>query len=266
MRKLPICSADSAPPAFLIVCAVLATAIGCSRTTTATQPAPPTSTASTAAAPNDLMDRELQSLRVRRQAAEYAFAQSLQTAGAAAARGDFPAARAALLSAEIAIADAGLFSPQRLAELQLQLVQARLDVELAARTADEHQRAAERRRAAEHARLRAEGDAEQQRRTVQQLTRTANDLIYQGQYAHALGVLDQVLSIDPANSYARGAGPLVRDAATLRTQRDLRERRDREFEKQLNAAAEKQIPYDGVVNYPANWPEISYRRESRQGP
>src|SRR5439155_7938762 len=80
-------------------------------------------------------------------------------------------------------------------------------------------------------------------------------------YKEALDVLDQILVLDPTNDYAQGVRPLVEDKALIQEQRRYREDFDRQFTKQLNAAEEKKIPYDDVLRYPTNWPDISDLRD-----
>ncbi len=64
--------------------------------------------------------------------------------------------------------------------------------------------------------------------------------------------------------WARSIRPLVQDYAVIQQQQIYRERADRAFERQLNAAEEAKIPYTGVITYPDNWPEISAMRDAGQ--
>lgn len=64
--------------------------------------------------------------------------------------------------------------------------------------------------AAEQARKRAAAEAER-RRTVAALTRSARKLTEERRYAEALGVIDQILALDPRNDYAGGVRPLVEE-------------------------------------------------------
>src|SRR5262249_5856566 len=86
-------------------------------------------------------------------------------------------------------------------------------------------------------------------------------LIYDGQYEQAEGVINQMLAIDPTNDYAVGVKQLVHDYAILQKQRRTRERHDREWEVQSNSIEEKKIPYTDLMTYPANWPDISEMRD-----
>lgn len=99
------------------------------------------------------------------------------------------------------------------------------------------------------------------RGTVSQLVRSAMQLIQENKYPEALRVIDQILAIDPANDYAIGVRPLVEDRLVLLEQRTYREEVSRQYEKVLNAAQEKMIPYDDILRYPSNWPDISEVRD-----
>src|SRR5207245_8575676 len=74
-------------------------------------------------------------------------------------------------------------------------------------------------------------------------------------------VLNQILAIDPRNDYAGGVKQLVADSAKLQEQRRLGEKHDREFDRELNSAEEKKIPYTDIMVYPTNWPDISDLRD-----
>src|SRR5439155_5593457 len=82
-----------------------------------------------------------------------------------------------------------------------------------------------------------------------------------GKFEQALGVIDQILVIDSKNDYARGARPLVEDRALFQEQRRYREEFDRQLTKQLNGAEERRIPYNDILRYPENWPELSDIRD-----
>src|SRR5438093_12004048 len=81
-------------------------------------------------------------------------------------------------------------------------------------------------------------------------------------YMEAIGVSDQRLVRDQTKDDATGLRPLVEDKALLQQQRRFREDFDRQFTKQLNAAEEKKIPYDDILRYPSNWPDISEMRDA----
>ena len=66
-------------------------------------------------------------------------------------------------------------------------------------------------------RLQAERD-----RTVRTRITEARTLVEQGRYDEALGVIDQILVLDPSNDYARGVRPLFEDRKLFLDQRKAR--------------------------------------------
>jgi general secretion pathway protein D len=121
---------------------------------------------------------------------------------------------------------------------------------------------ARQRRETERAIQDAQAQTEREReRTVASLIANSRQLINETRYTEALGVIDQILVIDPTNDYASGVRPLVEDKSILQEQRRYREDFDRNYARQLNQAEEKKIPYDDILRYPANWPDISELRD-----
>lgn len=211
-----------------------------------------------------MIDAVLAAESVQKQAIRYRFEQALSDARKATAEQRFDEADRAINSARVA-RDAGatLFTVDQLNEFNAQIANAQTDLmrarEIAQRRIDQEQQRA----AAQDAERRKRLAEAERRRTVAELIRNARELIYEGSYGPALGVLNQILSLDPANEYALGAKQLVQDYETLAIQRKFKEEHDRQFERQLNAAAEKQIPYMDLMTYPANWPDISERRDQQ---
>ena len=108
---------------------------------------------------------------------------------------------------------------------------------------------------------RPESDKQNSRQTIADYRTQVQDLMGQAKYEEALHVIDQILAIDPTNDYAKGLRPLVEDKALLLEQRRYREDFNRQFTKQLNAAEERKVPYDDILHYPSNWPDISEMRD-----
>jgi tetratricopeptide (TPR) repeat protein len=103
---------------------------------------------------------------------------------------------------------------------------------------------------------------EEQEHTIHDLITQTQQLIHDAKYEQAMGTLDHILSLDPRNDYARGVKPLVQEKAILQEQRGYRELFDLQLERSLNAAEEKRIPYDDILKYPPNWPDISEIRDA----
>ncbi len=86
--------------------------------------------------------------------------------------------------------------------------------------------------------------------------------IEQQNYAAALGVLDQILAIDPQNDYALGIRQFIEDKAILQEQANYRDEFDYNLARTLNSADEAQIPYEDIYRFPENWPDISTLRDN----
>jgi general secretion pathway protein D len=102
---------------------------------------------------------------------------------------------------------------------------------------------------------------QQRQQTIADLIHTAQTLTNQGRYKEALQTVDQILILDPINDYAVGVRPLLQDKTEFADQRFYTEARDRADTAQLTAAEEKLIPYDDILRYPTDWPDISQTRD-----
>src|SRR5262249_9212586 len=102
---------------------------------------------------------------------------------------------------------------------------------------------------------------EERIRTIANLTRESRRLTDEGKFQEALGVLDQIIKLDPNNDYAQAIRPLVYDRAIINEQRLYRERYDRNVVRQYTAAEEEKIPYSDIMKYPDNWPDLSTMRD-----
>jgi hypothetical protein len=210
----------------------------------------------------NLLQRQAESANVARQEIQYTIDTELNNASQAAKSGDFNRAREALNRAR----SATQINPQVFTEQENRSFLSRIDqTQVAVNTGETDFRA--RTQAEEQARINKEIDtqrtneAEARRRTVADLINNSKRLVNETRYAEALGVIDQILVLDPTNDYAGGVRPLVEDKAHIQDQRRSREEHDRQLTKQLNAAEEAKIPYNDILRYPVNWPDISELRD-----
>ena len=86
-------------------------------------------------------------------------------------------------------------------------------------------------------------------------------LTQQSRYREALGVVDQILVLDSTDQYAIGVRPMLEDRWQFQVQRTNAELHDRTFTNIVNAADEKMVPYDDILHYPSDWPDISATRD-----
>lgn len=210
-----------------------------------------------------LLNRVQQQNETRRQAITYSFNTALDASNAAIDGGDFRTARTQLAAARVAAeSDPTIFTPEDIRKFNSQIAATagRLDAaEAKAAATAEQEKTAE---AVKSQQLKAEQEQKLRENTVANLIKAARRAIEENKYREAVGILDQILVIDPHNEYAQGVKPLVEDKAILIEQRTYREEFTRNMEKQLNASEEKKIPYDDIFRYPTNWPDISATREA----
>ena len=200
--------------------------------------------------------------REERQFIDYSIRRNLDDARAAQARNEFGEARAGIQRAQVAReANPGVFTDAELRQYDAMIAAARTDVE----RADEQYRLAEadaERNQALSAERQREAEARAEReRTVRARIDEAKQLVREGKYDQALAVVDQILLLDPNNEYAQGARPLIQDRAMFLEQRLYREDFDRELTRTLNMAEEQRVPYNDILRYPSNWPDLSETRE-----
>jgi general secretion pathway protein D len=101
----------------------------------------------------------------------------------------------------------------------------------------------------------------QTQRAIASLISNSQSLIEQGNYEAALGVVKQILTLDPTNDYARGVQPLIEDRANIARERKYREAMTLQLTKTLVEAEEEKIPYSDILDFPEDWPELSTRRD-----
>ena len=208
-----------------------------------------------------LTEREHEIQQIR-DAITFKFNNALSDARTASNGADFVDAENDLADAQAARdQDPSVFSDSDLRRMDATLTRARNDLANARAVYDQQARAkaeqdAEKR---ESQRL-AQANAER-RATIESLIKLARTLVWQQNYPAALGVVDQILKLDPQNDYALGVRQLIEDKAILQEQAKYKERFDYNFEKQLNNADEQLIPYDDIFRFPDNWPDISDMRD-----
>ncbi len=104
-------------------------------------------------------------------------------------------------------------------------------------------------------------EEQRKRDTVRQLIMSSRKFTEQGKYADALGVVDQMLTIDPNNDYAKDVRPLIADRAIITEQRKYKENFSEKDEAHLAEAESNKAPrYKDILRYPENWPDLSNGR------
>ena len=106
----------------------------------------------------------------------------------------------------------------------------------------------------------------QRQRTVDELIRTSQGLINQGKDREALTTNGQILALDPKNDYAVGINPLLEDKVQLQTERQFEELKRRKSGEQFAKGQGGQVPYDDILRYPTDWPDLSKMAARKDGP
>lgn len=213
-------------------------------------------------AARDILAEQEKRIRARREAITYSFDNSITRANTAITGNDFAAAQAAVNEARIARnQDPTIFQTDEinrfdttLAGTQERLAQAQLAFDEAAMKESTA-------RAAEQESLKLENERKQRIATIRSLKRTARELTEQRKYEEAVGVVDQILALDARDEYASGLRPVLEDQRQFAKQRKYREMFDRQLAEVLVDSEEKRIPYNEILRYPENWPELSEVRQ-----
>jgi len=136
------------------------------------------------------------------------------------------------------------------------------DRKLAYETEQESKLAEDRAVQIEKRRVQAEREVEEE---VTNLLTRARALQRELRYDEALQLLDQVLFLQPGNYAAQLWRRSVADTARMRDVRDIRDRIGIAEAELTKLNYEALIPPRRLVEYPKNWPELTYRRLSELG-
>jgi general secretion pathway protein D len=222
--------------------------------------------AKTGRAPNQggvTLTRTEQQIRVAIEAINYKFSTAIDQARIDTAANQFSQAENDIANAQAARdEDPTIFNAEDLRQKDAAIQRATLALNQA-KAAYERRMASEQAvSAARQQELTEEQDRHRREAAVAAYIKLSRAQIEQQNYAAALGVLDQILTIDPQNDYALGIRQFVEDKAIIQEQRHYREEFDYNLERTLNQADEAQIPYGDVFRFPENWPDISTLRDA----
>ncbi|MGD0139696.1 MAG: hypothetical protein ABSD28_12520 [Tepidisphaeraceae bacterium] len=222
--------------------------------------------AKTGRAPNQggvTLTRTEQQIRVAIEAINYKFSTAIDQARADTAANQFAQAENDIATAQAARdEDPTIFNAEDLRQKDAAIQRATLALNQA-KAAYERRAASERAvSAARQQEITEEQDRHRREAAVAAYIKLSRAQIEQQNYAAALGVLDQILTIDPQNDYALGIRQFVEDKAIIQEQRHYREEFDYNLERTLNQVDEAQIPYGDIFRFPENWPDISTLRDA----
>lgn len=115
----------------------------------------------------------------------------------------------------------------------------------------------------DQARSQAEAEMRQQEEVDELLTR-ARELQRDQRYDEALELVNQALFLDPTNIAAQGMRDIIQDVRALVAQSNYIRDRDVNIANQSAQNMEATIPYDELITYPADWPQLTELRLSSQ--
>lgn len=215
----------------------------------------------------DALGTVIQQKRIAREEAEAVFNNLLAQARAALARGDTQAARNLAAQARLTWNNAqaiGVFSEEqfRAGLAQADAFLREIDAAAEAITRSEIERRQQALKA-EEARTRAQQEKERQSRIVENLDRIRALQIEQ-KYDEALQVVEQVLFLDPTNPAALLLKDVLRDVKLYKDYEEIRRERGLSYAKEFNEVNRALIVPSEIMSYPADWPEISFRRGDLQ--
>jgi general secretion pathway protein D len=209
------------------------------------------------------LTRTEQQIRAEMQAIQYKFGTAMDQARRDTDSSQFAPAENDIANAQAARdEDPTIFNSDDLRQMDSQIQQATLSLRQARAKYDISMQRENAATAAERQELTERQEASRRHSAVTAYIRLSRAQIEQQNYAAALGVLDQILAIDPQNDYALGIRQFVEDKAILQEQRHYREEFDYNLERSLNQADEAQIPYADIFRFPENWPDVSTLRDA----
>jgi type II secretory pathway component GspD/PulD (secretin)/tetratricopeptide (TPR) repeat protein len=199
---------------------------------------------------------------VERQAIRYEFDAAISTAETDINNKKFSDAQAQIEHAQVVRnQNPVLFTPSQLNEFDTRIssVQILLATDQQQQRALDELNATDKAKAAEVARNKQfQADKE---REVSSLIQTARQFIEEGKYTEALGVIDNILNLDPNDNYANSVHQIIEDKANLQQQKTYRDKFRDEWTKQLIDSEEKKIPYTNIIQYSPDWPQLSKMRD-----
>ena len=99
---------------------------------------------------------------------------------------------------------------------------------------------------------------------IQSLLFRARDLQREMKYDQALDLLDQALFLDPNDVAANLMKEMIEETQIVVEARNIRRQTQVAVARQSNMNAAAAVPYEEILTYPADWPELTYTRLSSQ--
>ena len=209
----------------------------------------------------DLMDTHVASQKLQADAVVAEFKASLAKADDFLAANNFAGASEAVQAAKLGLdRRQGVLSASVYDGLRKQAVDKAAAVSLAQKNFESQQlKAAAEQNAREQAdartRVLRERDEE-----IQKLLNRAAELRREQKYDKAIEYLNQALFLDPNNAAAQAMKEMIQDTMTYVRAREAERLRAKKIAIQSTDNLEATVPYNELLTYPSDWPELTYRR------
>ena len=213
------------------------------------------------AAADSPIEQQVQLDRLQLQAASASFEASMNEARAAADAGNFAVASDAVARAKSTLErNQGLYAPEAFRARRAAATELSVSINERQRVADLQQREIDAANQAELDAANLERATMSQRRQVDQLINEARKLQTQTRYDEALKVIEEALFIDPQNIAAQAVQSMLEDLSVISDQAFFKRQHRVMLGKQAALNVEATIPYDDLLVYPSDWPELTQRR------
>jgi len=206
--------------------------------------------------------KQADAIQVAKQAIQYHFDNAIERANTDIADKKFIDAQKDIEQAQVAAQhDPTLFQQPEINNFNTVIEQTRVKLETAKTAAQSEESKDQLQKT-----LKDQQDKERQylidrEKTIAGLVQDARNFTDEGKYIEALAVIDNIQRLDPNNAYAGGVKQFLEDRAHNQQQKNYQEDYDREFNKVLNDAKEKIVPYEDIIRYSPDWPKISEERD-----
>jgi len=107
---------------------------------------------------------------------------------------------------------------------------------------------------------RIQRQTEQRQRHIQSLRSRAETLIDEQHYKEALELIEEILKLDPENSWAGARMDLLEQLVLVNEEKELDRTQAIEEQKVLTDVRRSEIPWYEYLRYPSDWRELSRRR------
>ena len=213
--------------------------------------------------PRNVLEMEIETRKLRAKAAIAEFEQLMNRATNLLGFHQYAAAREAVQQAKITLDLNQQFLPiPRYRTLRDNAVNLAAQIADAERVAKENQARELEVLRREEAEQRRQEALEAQEEEVQRLLQRASQMRKEQKYDQALELLNQALFLDPTNVAAQAMKEMIEDSKVYVEARDIYRKRGVLASEQSNDNLDATIPYTDLIQYPADWPQISASRLS----